>query len=144
MLRATRELLPGYELPTKTVVVRKFRFATEDSGGAWPTELWQDSIHTDEYAQKYGLKGGIAEGEIVFEMALLETLINFFGESFFTSGVVEGKFTAPVYVGDTVTGKAKVREKVADDSGIRLILDFQVEKEDGSLAITGTASALVP
>jgi acyl dehydratase len=144
MVKATKDLPAGYELPVHTVLVRKFRYATESSDGRWPADLWRDSIHTDEYAQELGLEGGIAEGPIIFEMALLETLVNFFGESFFSSGVVDAKFTAPVYLGDTVAGKAKVRQKVVDDSGTRLVLDVQVEKQDGSLTIVGTASALVP
>lgn len=144
MVMATRDLPVGFQLPSHTVRVHKFRYADETSGGVWSKELWHDNIHTDEYAQKFGFKGGIAEGPIVLEMALLEMLVSFFGESFFTSGVVDVKFTAPVYVGDTVTGKAKVGKKVSEDSNVRLILDVQVENGDGSLAIAGTASALVP
>lgn len=144
MITTARDLPGGHELPEKTVTVHKFRYASDASGGAWPKELWHDSIHTDEYAQKFGYKGAAAEGPVVFEMALLQTLVDFFGESLFTSGVVDVKFTAPVYVGDTLTGKAKIREKVADDSGTRLVLDVRVEKQDSSLAIVGTASAVIP
>ncbi|SCY84566.1 MaoC family dehydratase [Desulfoluna spongiiphila] len=49
----------------------------------------------------------------------------------------ELKFTAPVYIGDTITARAEVVEVLAEKN--RVILQTVCTNQDGTVVITGTA-----
>ncbi len=140
MAVATRDTEIGYELPSlsKTAVMRMAGEGRTD----WDPEKWHDNIHEDKYAQRWGYKGGLVEGDIVFEH-IIEGLIDFFGEGWYRSGRITVKVCNPTYAGDKLKTGARVREKVIEGSKVRIVLDVAIEKEGGQKVIVGTASALV-
>ncbi|MBI4308186.1 MAG: hypothetical protein HY684_05205, partial [Chloroflexi bacterium] len=122
----------GYRLPSKKWTAA-FRLD-------W-NEHWQRNMHRD-YAKEYGYKGGLVEGDIVFEH-VIEMLLQFFGEPWYGEGEIEVK-VLPIYEGDVLTTVAVVRDKVEEKDGVRFALDVRMEKPDGQLGIVGTASCLAP
>jgi acyl dehydratase len=143
LAKASGDLPLGFVLLTITKGPCPMRISGFARGG-WSKEKWKDNIHEDGYARRMGYRGGLVEGPIAWEFALLESLTNFFGtESFFTTGKVHNKTCGPVYVGDVLVGKARIREKIPEDGGERIVLDTRVEELDGTLVRIGTASAVV-
>jgi acyl dehydratase len=143
LVKASPDLPVGFVLLTVTRGPCPMRVSGFAKGG-WSRKHWKDNIHEDGYAQRMGYGGGLVEGPIAWEFALLESLTNFFGaESFFTTGRVLNKTCGPVYVGDVLVGKARVKEKSPEGDGVRMVLDTRVEKLDGTLVRIGTASAIV-
>lgn len=137
MAIATKEMEVGYEVPpvVKPVTLEKMR---QYSG--WPVK----SFHTDdEAAQKLGFPRAVAEGMMPYGYAEV-MLVDFFGEQWLEEGGdLSLSFIAPVFSGDTITVKGGIREKVAESSGVRLLLDVWCEREDGQKVVVGTASGLV-
>jgi acyl dehydratase len=143
LVKATKDLPEGFVLLTVTRGPCPMRVSGFAKGG-WSKEQWKDNIHEDGYAKRMGYGGGLVEGPIAWEFALLESLTSFFGaESFFTTGRVFNKTCGPVYVGDVLVGKARIKEKVPENDGVRVVLDTRVERLDGTLVRIGTASAIV-
>jgi len=143
LVKASKELPVGFVLLKITKGPCPMRVSGFVRGG-WSREKWKDNIHEDTYAKSLGYHGGLVEGPIAWEFALLESLVNFFGpESFFTTGKVRNKTCGPVYVGDVLVGKARIKEKLPEDGGVRIVLDTRVEKLDKTLVRIGTASAVV-
>jgi hypothetical protein len=143
LVKASKELPIGFVLLTITKGPCPMRVSGFAKGG-WSKEEWKDNIHENSYAQRMGYDRGLVEGPIAWEFVLLESLTNFFGpENFFSTGRVFNKTCGPVYVGDVLVGKARVKDKITEDSGTRIVLDTRVEKLDGTLVRIGTASAVV-
>ncbi len=143
LVKASTDLPIGFVLLTTHRGPLPMRVSGFAQGG-WSKELWKDNIHVDAYAERMGYRGGVVEGPITWEYGILDTLVKFFGpESFFTSGVVDVKVCGPGYLGDVLVGKARVKEKIPEDGGVRLVLETRIEKLDGFLSVVGTASALV-
>lgn len=127
MPTATKELEPGFEIPPFTK--RAFLIAR---GG----------IHGDKYAQQMGFaRGMVAGGTTLAYMS--EMLTSFFGETWFKTGKISVTFTRPVFENDKVTCRGVVKDKAAEHSGVRLVLDIWMENEGGEKVIIGTASARV-
>ncbi|MFC2058954.1 hypothetical protein ACFLTS_04845 [Chloroflexota bacterium] len=142
-VKASKDLPDGLVILTMTKGPCPMRVSGFSHGG-WSLNEWQNNIHEDGFSQKLGYAGGVVEGPIAWEYGQLEQLVNFFGaERFYTSGVADVKVCGPTYLGDTLIAKARVREKVPEDGGIRLVIDTRIEKPDGSLVNVGTASALL-
>jgi len=143
LVKASKDLPVGFVLLTVTKGPCPMRISGFVKGG-WSRDKWKDNIHEDGYAQRMGYGGGLVEGPIAWEFVLLESLTGFFGaESFFSTGKVFNKTCGPVYVGDTLVGKARIKEKVPEDGGSRIVLDTRVETLGGTLVRVGTASAIV-
>ena len=51
---------------------------------------------------------------------------------------------APAYAGDTVTSRAVVRRKYRDGNETFVECDVEVEKQDGTKVVTGTAVVRLP
>ena len=143
LVKASKDLPVGFVLLTITKGPCPMRISGFARGG-WSKEKWKDNIHEDDYAKRMGYQGGLVEGPIAWEFVLLESLTNFFGpEAFFTTGIVFNKTCGPVYVGDVLVGKARIKEKIPADGGVRIVLDTRVEELDDTLVRIGTASAIV-
>jgi hypothetical protein len=143
LVKASRDLPEGFVLLTITKGPCPMRVSGFAKGG-WSRDKWKDNIHEDMYATQMGYHSGLVEGPIAWEFVFMESLINFFGpERFFTTGKVSNKTSGPVYVGDVLVGKARIKEKLPEKGGIRIVLDTRVEKLDGTLVRIGTASAVV-
>ncbi|NIZ41113.1 MaoC family dehydratase [Entomospira entomophila] len=96
--------------------------------------------HIDEESAKNGIfKKRIAHGMLSagFISAILGTKLP--GEGSIYMGQ-ELKFTAPVYIGDTVTATCEIIELVPEKN--RVILSTICTKQDGTEVITGKATVL--
>ncbi len=141
--RARRDMPLGYQLPNHLTSPMPMRISGFQEGG-WSKEKWQDNVHEDNWAQSVGYAGGVAEGSIAWEFALLPTILKFFGEkAFFLTGKFEAKYCGPPYLRDVLVGKARVIGKILESPGVRVILETRTEKADGTLVNVGMASAIV-
>jgi len=143
LLKASKDLPDGSVLLTITRGPCPMRISGYSHGG-WAADTWKHNMHVDEWAQGLGFRGGIVEAPVGSEYAQLQQLCNFFGaEKFMTTGTYKVKSCGPVYLGDILIGKAKVREKLNENGKTRLVLDVRVERIDGDLLRVGTASAII-
>jgi acyl dehydratase len=101
------------------------------------------NFHDDEAAaQTAGLREPIASAHMT--ISYFHDLLNkFFGHDWIKGGTLSAKFIRPIKVGDTVTYKGIVKEKVAEGKRTRLILDLWTENQDGQRTAVATASGLV-
>ena len=101
------------------------------------------NIHTDdETARRAGLTGAIAQGRYPVGY-LSEYLLAFFGTGWIQGGKLEVSMIKPIFPGDTITLRGKVKEKVREGKAVRLILDVWIENQKGDQTTVGTASGLV-
>ena len=129
MVESTREPEVGSELNPVTKIAKN----TARGRG----------IHDDARARALGFKEAPVPG--VTSLAyVMEVLLNFFGESWTNGGNISLTFTNPLYEGQRVTARAKVRDRKVEDGGIRLFLEVWAENEEGTKVAEGMASGLLP
>lgn len=100
-------------------------------------------IHDDARARTLGFKGALVPG-ITSLAYVIEMLMNLFGDNWMTSGEISLSFVNPLYEGERVTARAIVRQKRAEDKGLRLFLEVWAENDEGVKVAAGTASGLLP
>ena len=97
------------------------------------------NIHTDEgVAKEAGFAAPIAPGLMSYAF-LSEMMVNSFGQAWVDRGTLEVSFIAPVFVGDTITANGIVRETVAEDTGVRVMLEVWCENQAGRKVAVGIA-----
>ena len=100
------------------------------------------NIHNDyAIAQRAGLRKPIIMGNQIMHY-MGEVLLKFFGEGY-PGGHLSAKFIGVTYIGDVLTIKGTVIEKVEEGDAIRLVLDMWAEKQGGEKVTVATASGLV-
>jgi len=137
MALATKQTKVGAEVPpvSKDITFEKMRLYS-----GWPE---QKNIHTDyEAAKRAKLPGPIAQG-LMSAAYISEMLTKFFGEGWMKGGKLSVSFINIVQPGDKVTAKGVVKERVTEDSKVRLVLDVWCENQNGVKVTVGTASGLV-
>lgn len=98
------------------------------------------NIHTDDAtAKEAGLPGVCASGT-QYQGALVELMIDLFGEGWLAGGRLAVKLVDLVLVDQTVHAKAVVRET----EGSTVHLDVWCARDDGGKVLVGTASGRVP
>ena len=135
---ASRETPVGFELEpfTKKRTLLKTRMYLNAE------QLRVKDIHTDyEAARRAGFRRPVVPGRQNTEL-IGEMLVKFFGEGYL-GGNLSIAFIKVVEVGDELTTKGVVREKVVEGNAIRLILDVWCENQRGEKVVVGTASGLV-
>ena len=127
----------GSELPPISV---NFTEEMCISYSGWPETR---DFHTDlQLAKEKGFPSVIIEASVT--MAYInELLTRFFGTNWFTSGYLRLSFINIVYPPERLTVKGVVREKMQEDSGVRLTVEAWVENEKGDRVTVATASALI-
>jgi len=101
------------------------------------------SSHLDGYAQSRGYSGALLSGYILCGY-INEFMVNFFGEKWFTGGEVSLAFiNKGVRQHDKVVIKGTVVRKTDTADGIRVTIDFWMEKEDGVKLVVGQASGQI-
>jgi acyl dehydratase len=124
----------GPELPsvTKTVDVRR----------CWMFSGPGKSYHTDvEEARKLGFPNIVVQG-MMSTCFVSQVMQDQFGMGWLEGGKMSVKLTNVLWVDDTVTARAKVREEVSEGTLTRVHCDVWVEKQEGTRVILGTASAV--
>lgn len=102
-----------------------------------------DNFHSDDaMAQTAGLREPIASAHMT--ISYMHDLLNkFFGHDWVKGGTLNAKFIRPIVVGDTVSYRGVVKEKVPENGRTRLLLDLWTENQRGQKTAVATASGLV-
>ena len=134
-MSATVETAVGSELPEFRIRAKNVQARADRAS--------EENIHDDSTAQRLGFQRGfVAFGQSLSWMS--EMLLDYFGPAYYETGRFECRFAAPVFDDDDVTVRGEVRERVQEPGGVRLVCDVWMEKTDGTRAVAGAASALVP
>ncbi len=100
-------------------------------------------IHYDgDFARQHGYRDAIAHGMMTFGL-ISEMMTRFLGKGWVSGGKIEIILVAPVYSGDTITARGKVKEKVSEGDALRLVVETWCENQDGERVLLGEASGLV-
>jgi hypothetical protein len=132
---ASKDLPVGYELEpiTKKITLDKTRIYE-----GWPASR---SRHCDyDAAHATGLPAPNINGALVAGV-LGELFIKFFGENYI-GGTLSFNLIRQVQVGDELTARGTVREKVTGPGGTRLHLDVWLDNQNGDKVLVGKASGL--
>ena len=109
------------------------------------TPIEQDArnpIHTDEYAQKHGMRGALVPGSTLLSY-MLEMLYNTFEEKWLNEGKINVSFIGGGAVnGDQIAVHGKVKSIENQEAGDRVTLDLWMENQNGVKIIVGEASCL--
>lgn len=93
-----------------------------------------NKIHDDAVAAKFGFRGGLVPGVIVYAYMTVP-LVERFAEDWLERGSMQVKFHQPFYEGETVIVSAEV-----DDEAEPAKVIIKAEREDGSVCATGLAT----
>ncbi|HEY2995049.1 MAG TPA: MaoC/PaaZ C-terminal domain-containing protein [Methylomirabilota bacterium] len=101
------------------------------------------SIHTDEaWARKKGFRAPLAQA-MMSTAYVSELMTRFVGSGFVKGGTLSMVFIKPVFVGDRLTVHGVVKERQAEGSATRVIVEVWCENQDGEKTAAGTASGLI-
>ena len=101
------------------------------------------SIHTDEaWARKKGFRAPLAQA-MMSTAYVSELMTRFVGSGFVKGGTLSMVFIKPVFVGDRLTVHGVVKERQAEGSATRVIVEVWCENQDGEKTAVGTASGLI-
>jgi acyl dehydratase len=128
----------GEELPTATTLI--------DGRRCWMFSGPGRNYHTDaEQAKKLGFPNIVVQG-MMSTAFVSRVMQDHFGMGWLEGGEMSVKFTNVLWVDETVTTHAKVREEVREGTRTRVHCDVWVDKrggsEDGTKVLLGSASAL--
>jgi hypothetical protein len=93
-----------------------------------------NKIHDDAVAAKFGFRGGLVPGVIVYAYMTVP-LVERFAEEWLERGSMQVKFHQPFYEGETVTVSAEV-----DDGAEPTKVIIKAERQDGNVCATGLAT----
>ncbi len=100
------------------------------------------NYHTDrEQAAKLGFPTIVVQG-MMTTCFISQVMQDHFGMGWLAGGKMSVKLTNVLWVDETVTAYAKVREERPEGTQLRVFCDVWVEKEDGSRVLIGDASAV--
>jgi acyl dehydratase len=124
----------GEDLPTTTTLV--------DERRCWMFSGPGRNYHTDrEQAKQLGFPNIVVQG-MMSTCLVSRVMQEHFGMGWLQGGAMSVKLTNVLWVDETVTTHAKVREEVREGTRTRVHCDVWVDKEDGTKVILGSASAL--
>ena len=104
----------------------------------------QHSLHTDaEWAKKRGFKAPIAQA-LMLTAYVSELMVRHFGIGYIVGGKMSVSFTKPVYAGDTLTVRGRVKSRQPEGTAMRVTVDVWCENAEGVMTLVGTASGLEP
>ena len=143
MNQITKSTKIGTQYSSKPKVMAEARVFAFSGGKFNSAGFPAQNIHTSlEFAKTVGLPTR-AISATQYEGHLTSLLIDIFGDTWLTHGVMEAKFIALVDVGDVVTSKAVVTAAVKEGKDVRFSLDIWCENQHGTKVLAGTASCLV-
>ena len=102
------------------------------------------SIHSDEtFARAKGFRTCLAQA-MMSTAYVSELMTRFVGAGFVKGGRMSMTFIKPVYADDRLTVHGVVREKQADGTRTRVVVEVWCENQNGEKTAVGTASGLLP
>ena len=133
--QTAKRLEVGEELPplTKTIQQRQI----DCYSGVRP-----HSIHTDpEWARQKGFRAPLVQAMMSTAYAS-QLMVQFIGEGYIKGGKLSVAFTKPVFAGDTLTVRGRVRSREPEGDRTRVNVDVWCVNEDGVTTMVGSASGL--
>jgi hypothetical protein len=146
----------GYVVDTSTAAKKKSRppFPTATGADLTPVKKTVDArrcwmfsgpaknYHTDaEEAKKLGFPNIVVQG-MMATCFTAQVMLDHFGLGFAEGGKMSLKLTNVLWVDESVTTHAKIRESQPEGTKNRVHCDVWAEKDDGPRILIGTASAL--
>ena len=124
----------GEDLSTATIPI--------DERRCWMFSGPGKNYHTDaEQAQKLGFPKIVVQG-MMSTCFVSRVMQENFGMGWLEGGEMSVKFTNVLWVDETVTAHARVRDEIREGSRTRVHCDVWVDKEDATQVLVGSASAL--
>jgi acyl dehydratase len=115
---------------------------TVDERRCWMFSGPGRNYHTDrEQAQKLGFPTIVVQG-MMSTCFVSQVMQQAFGLGWLRGGHMSVKLVNVLWVDESVTTRAKVREEVPEGTATRVHCDVWVDKDDGTRVLAGTASAL--
>jgi hypothetical protein len=137
-----RRKAPRPPFPTATGADLSPRKKTVDARRCWMFSGPGRNYHTDrEEARKLGFPNIVVQG-MMTTCFVAQVMQDQFELGWVRGGRMSAKLTNVLWVDETVTAYAKVREEVREGPGNRVHCDVWVEKEEGTRVLIGEASAL--
>lgn len=133
--QTVRRLAIGEELPplTKTIVQRQI----DCFSGVRPL-----SIHTDpEWARQKGFRAPLVQA-MMSTAYVSQMMMQYAGQGFVKGGAMSVSFIKPVYAGDTLTVRGRVKSREHQGKVTRVTVEVWCENQDGVRTMVGTASGI--
>jgi acyl dehydratase len=141
MIKADSDILIGQEIEPRSYEISQEKINAYSRYVFFGKDM--KNIHTDdETARRAGLPGAIAQGRYPVGY-LSEYLLAFFGTGWIQGGKLEVSMIKPIFPGDRITLRGKIKEKVREGKAVRLIADVWIENKKGDQTTVGIASGLV-
>jgi acyl dehydratase len=117
---------------------------TVDQRRCWMFSGPGANYHTDrEQARKLGFPNIVVQG-MMSTCFVSQVMQDHFGRGWVEGGKMSVKLTNVLWVDESVTARAKVREETPEGTRLRVHCDVWVEKDDGTRIVVGAASATRP
>jgi acyl dehydratase len=102
------------------------------------------SIHTDpEWAREKGFRAPLVQA-MMSTAYVSQMMMQVAGAGFVTGGAMSVSFIKPVYAGDTLTVRGRVKSREPEGRATRVTVEVWCENQDGVKTMVGTASGIEP
>lgn len=99
-------------------------------------------IHTDDYAQRFGMRGALIGGSTLLSY-VLEMLYDHFGQNWLYHGKINVSFIGGGAInGDVLTAHGLVTSVTQEEAGTMISLDIWMENQTGTKIVVGDASCI--
>ena len=100
------------------------------------------SLHTDsEWAKEKGFKAPLAQA-LMSTAYISEMMVRYLGEGYIKGGKMSVSFTKPVFVGETLMVRGRIKGRAAEGDKTRVTVDISCENSQGELTLVGVASGI--
>jgi acyl dehydratase len=101
------------------------------------------SIHSDEpWARQKGFRACLAQG-MMSTAYVSQMMVKLLGPGFARGGTMSIAFVKPVYAGDRLTVRGRIKDKQPDNGATRVVVEVWVENQHGEKTAVGHATGLV-
>ena len=138
----SRRKAPPPEFPTATGADLSPVKKTVDARRCWMFSGPGKNYHTDrESAEQLGFPNIVVQG-MMSTCFVSQMMQDHFGMGWLAGGRMSVKLVNVLWVDETVTAHAKIREETPEGSRVRVHCDIWIDKDDGTRILAGDASAL--
>ena len=102
---------------------------------ATPAEPSENRIHQDDMAQKYGFKGGLVPGVIMYAW-MTHPVVAALGPAWLERGLFETRFPKPIYYEEPATIRGRVAAKTSESVTIEVVAHNSVDEVCGTARMT--------
>jgi acyl dehydratase len=140
--KTARAKAPAPVFPTATGPDLRAVTKTVDLRRCWMFSGPSKNYHTDkEQAAKLGFPNVVVQG-MMSTCFVSQVMHDHFGMGWLEGGRMDVKLVNVLWVDETVTARAKVKEEAREGTRTRVHCEVWVDKEDGTRILAGEASAL--